>query len=566
MVILTRMKKLLAIFYSLLAVGTFSQEYESYQVRPDILQLTPQRHNLGRQWENFKRGGIEMVAMVLEMYPDYEIYFLARDAEIFYDQARIVLRDDLLELERIHLLNISRRNVRAEGVEHYLAQEGLSETSLKEGKKVLFVDTGFHATIPDIIKSYFNPRYSAQIRTHLFVSSNPEHPSSRSSLSWIYQRAAQVHLGSLSSDISLYEGMGHYTDRADHFEQRDGQWHAMGPIRSSREVESRNRKEVVEYMEDLLHFNQTGEGRELYRQRSQIWNELYELGQHRSKAELIVRLQSLLSDGNSHGEAIVRDFIEAIQCNDIIVEEKRPRLQDLGLREVIYSITDERLLIEEFPKWKEVFKNPEAEINELLAKQDVVTLSELINEVENKRFYRVFFRQIGSRNDKINRDFIMVVIRREEEIELQRLAQWAFLERGAEMKDLIAKTIAAARKIQDGLTLINLAKYVFPKYGAEMKDLIAKTIAAAREIQDREILHNLFRYVFSKYGAEMKDLIVEAIAAAQEFPGGRWWPIRYVFRWHGAEMKDLIAERIVAARRIRDGSTLQEFVRWVFPR
>ena len=151
------MKKLLAILCTLIVIAGFSVEPETYLSRPDILQLVPESHDMGGEWENLKRAHIEVVAQVLALYPGHEIYFLARDSELLYDQAKILLQDRPDELQRIHLLNISRANMRAKGVKNYLNQEGISETSLKQGKRILFVDTGFSGTIPRVIESYFPP-------------------------------------------------------------------------------------------------------------------------------------------------------------------------------------------------------------------------------------------------------------------------------------------------------------------------------------------------------------------------------------------------------------------------
>ena len=184
------MNKLLAILYYILAIEGFAQEYESYLSRPDILELSPKSHDIGPGWEKMKRGHIELVAQALGLYPEHQIYFLARDAELLYDQARVLLQDNPEELERIHLLNISRANMRKDGVKDYLVQEGISKKTLEQGKKILFVDTGFSGTIPNVIVPYFPSQYHSQFSSHLMASSNPSHPSSRVFLSWITQKSS----------------------------------------------------------------------------------------------------------------------------------------------------------------------------------------------------------------------------------------------------------------------------------------------------------------------------------------------------------------------------------------
>src|SRR4051812_44416598 len=73
-----------------LRADSIPEGYESYLERPDILNVTAQAHpELGADWEKLKRAHIEAVAQLLEMYPDREIYFLARDSELLYDMARL---------------------------------------------------------------------------------------------------------------------------------------------------------------------------------------------------------------------------------------------------------------------------------------------------------------------------------------------------------------------------------------------------------------------------------------------------------------------------------------------
>jgi hypothetical protein len=96
-----------------------------------------------------------------------------------------VSRDKPSHLARLHLLNISTTNIHAEHVKDYLAQEGISDATLKAGKRVLFVDTGFSGSIPRQISEYFPATLRPQLQSHLMVSSNSEHPSCRVFLSSI---------------------------------------------------------------------------------------------------------------------------------------------------------------------------------------------------------------------------------------------------------------------------------------------------------------------------------------------------------------------------------------------
>src|SRR5262245_13609835 len=60
---------------------------EPYSVRPNILDVAATAHDLLPTWDLTKRASLEAVAFLLEAYPKHDIYFLARDAEVFYDAA-----------------------------------------------------------------------------------------------------------------------------------------------------------------------------------------------------------------------------------------------------------------------------------------------------------------------------------------------------------------------------------------------------------------------------------------------------------------------------------------------
>ena len=196
---------MLAIIFCLFALSLRAQDGH-YLLRPNILDMESQEHRLGSKWDQFKKGHIEAIALILEMYPEHEIYFLSRDADLFFDQAKIVLKNDPERSKRIHLLNISRKSVRAQHVKEYLAQEGLSLETLEQGKKFLFVDTALRGTIPRVISSYYPHRYSSQIQSHFVIADNGDYPSTRSFLMYVQNRAGQIKLDDLFDTIySDYE-------------------------------------------------------------------------------------------------------------------------------------------------------------------------------------------------------------------------------------------------------------------------------------------------------------------------------------------------------------------------
>ena len=152
--------------------------------------------------------------MLLEMYPDHEILFLARDAELNYDFARLMTSDQPNDSRRLHLVNVSKLSESSKGVQAYLKQFGLDPDHLPPNKNYLLVDTGFQGTIPNSIRSRFNSRQREQIRVQLTCSANPEYPSSRVVIASINPFAARMNPRSAHGFMINYEDLHHYTDSA----------------------------------------------------------------------------------------------------------------------------------------------------------------------------------------------------------------------------------------------------------------------------------------------------------------------------------------------------------------
>ncbi|NDC39666.1 MAG: hypothetical protein EBZ48_16770, partial [Proteobacteria bacterium] len=211
--------------------------WEAYSVaRPDLLRpdgtltVSARAHpELGSDWGSLREAHLEVVAQLLELYPEEPLYFLARDSELLYDAARFLLRNDSTALRRVHLLNISRANMRADHVLDYLAQEGISPQSLRAGARPVFIDTGFSGTIPRVIAEQLPQEVRPFLRTHLICSSNSEHPSSRVFLTSINPAAAAHNPSSLHGSIISYEHLPRVTDRSTRFAQVGGRWEPMSP-------------------------------------------------------------------------------------------------------------------------------------------------------------------------------------------------------------------------------------------------------------------------------------------------------------------------------------------------
>lgn len=307
-----------------------------------------------------KPAHIEAVAEILEMYPTHEIYFLARDAELLYDLAILATHDEPEKAKRIHLLNISRANMRATQVKDYLEQEGISESELKSGKQVLFVDTGFSGTIPSVISEHFPEDLENHLKTHLICSSDPKHPSTRTFLQHLNPAAVDSDPAGFHGTIVSYEYLPRYTDRSDRFEKRK-QWEPMSCV--DKQTDGSVSKSMAQaYMEDLRSYAESTKGQALMKKQRARWHGLTTLLKKDSSTEdLKSALKTLLADKDPHSEAIVRDFIEILQRNHWDgFKHLALSPENLGLKVVKSGNQGNRLkLIAKYPQWKSTLEDPQ---------------------------------------------------------------------------------------------------------------------------------------------------------------------------------------------------------------
>jgi hypothetical protein len=294
--------------------------YESYHVRPDILSVTPQAHpELGKAWKDFKRAQLEAAAMLLEMYPNQDLYFLARDGELLHDLVRWEAKDDPQLSKRIHLLNVSRSSRFGKHIKDYLAQEGISEQSLKSGKKVLLIDTGFQGQISKTIERMFQDELHGNFKTQMMLSGNPKMPSCRSFLVALNPFALTYHPVFLQRIVEqVYERLPKITHRSIDYARAQGKWQPISPTHQ----ESRtpvDKSKALALMEDLIHDAQSDEFRELMKTRREQWRYLRELAQTGDSAKITEGLGLFLAGrpDDIFAEAMVHDFVDMADLNHL---------------------------------------------------------------------------------------------------------------------------------------------------------------------------------------------------------------------------------------------------------
>jgi hypothetical protein len=542
MTLLLRLQHLflgLGLSLSVALAGDLPQGFESYLSRPDVFKVTPRTHpELNTDfWRGLKRSHIEAIPQLIELYPDREIYFLARDSELLYDLAKLKFKNDPKILKRIHLLNISRANMRAEHVKDYLAQEGISEAALKNGKKILFVDTGFSGTIPKTIANYFPIDLRDQLKTHLMSSSNPAHPSSRVFLTGLNPEAPRLNPGSMHGSIISYEHMPRYTDRSDRFFQVEGQWQPLSSIQSWSDG-SVSKEKAQAYLEDLLFESQKPEFDTLFQERRKLWRDLNNLT---TKAEAQSFISELLKrhPKDPFIESVVRDYLETVSIHLIEKSEIVPKLSELGLAEVKRGSSgalssNKNELIKKHPQWAKILQDPETQIKLLVQSENFETLGPITDAIQDVEVDLIVYKNLGGKDSPKTRKFIQAMIEKGDQKVLSNLANYTFAQpHTAQMEDLIRLVIEKG----DQNVLLKLAGYTFSKsHTAQMKDLIRLVI----EKGDQKVLSVLASNTFSQsHTAHMKDLIRLVIEK-----GDQDVLLKLVghtfYRPHTAQMKDLI--------------------------
>ncbi len=354
--------------------------WESYLGRPDILRIQAQEKELGSNWEAMRAAHFSFVAELLEMYSENtHLYFLARDSEFLYDVAKLVT-DGTPRAEQIHLLNVSRGNMRDPNLKSYLKENGISNETLKSGKKVLFVDTGYSGTISGVIGENY-PELSSKLKTQLIISSTSSHPSSRAFLVHLNPSVNNEGVSDMHGSIISYEQMPRYTDRSTRIVFANGHYHPISP--TGKEMDgSVSKKQSLEFMKDIKAWWQKSEVRQRFADESRRLRTLKSAlieGSEASKEAIKAEFSQLKNtDEGFLFEAQIRDALE-LQTNASL--SLKVTLADLGLEPNVYRLTafsKKKDLIKKYPEWTPVLENPDHEIPKLFATQNWQMIGNLI--------------------------------------------------------------------------------------------------------------------------------------------------------------------------------------------
>lgn len=484
--------------------------YESYLERPDILDLPAEAVDVDRSWQKMKQAHFSAVAELLALYsPDTEFYFLARDSEHLYDVARLVT-ENTAAAKRMHLLNVSRANMIDPNLKDYLKQEGISEETLSAGKKVLFIDTGFSGTIPRVIADNFPKELAAKLKTHLLVSANPAHPSSRAFLIHLNPSINDSSPSNMHGSIISYEHITRYTDRSDRFVLSNGHYHPISMIGKASDG-SVSKIASVQIMTDLKAEWQKPETRQKFKAEFEQVNHLKSLlSEPSGNGNLELKTELEKNKNTPKGrllEAHVRDILESKMTTGL---QTATTLANLGLNAVLSQHSTKNILIQKYPEWSPILENPESKIPELFAEKKWQMIGNLIDANIDIEINGILLQSLyDAPAVGIKKDLQILMIEKGDAQTLQSMAGHVFARpHTKDMKDLLQLLIKRA----DAKTLSYLASFTFSKpHTSGMKDLLQLLIEKA----NNDVLISLAKDTFSHpHTEDMKDLLQLVIEKA----------------------------------------------------
>jgi len=458
--------------------------------RPDILSVTPRQHNdLSPEWPKLRRAHLEAVAQLLEFYPDREIYFLARDSELLYDLAKVMTRGDRAASKRLHLLNVSRLNMRSEHLPNYLAQEGISNRALHKGKKFLFVDTGFAGTIPSAIQRTFPWSDENSFQTHLMASSNAEHPSTRVFLNALNPMAGSLPPGHLKGSVGAYEWLPHTHSRSNDFGIADKKWVPISTLRDDDDRFAAPEK-AIPFMEDIRHYAESSEAQKLLQNLRGTYRGIYRKIQAGDQAGLVGDLKGLLSqtpETDPLAESRVRDIIEIVQRNHS-ASGLQISSSDVGLQEIKDTESSNRLqLMRKVPEWRPILERPSYWIPRLLRQGEVGILGAIADSLQDEDFVNLLAEELVSGKPTASKKKLFGALAKKDDPQTIRALAWGFSQPDSEAfgQEFLTSHIQKQNE-PEALRTLSVA-FAMPhsaNWQAALSALIQKT-------QDKDILTDL---------------------------------------------------------------------------
>jgi hypothetical protein len=376
------------------SLSPIPEGWETYGERPDIFSVKSSPHKLGGFWDRAKPAQFSFVAQLLALTPpETLLYFIGRDSEYLYDIARLVTKGTP-DFERIHLINISRSNVKDSNIKNYLTEQGIDDSITQTNKTILFIDTGFTGSMARIIETLFSEEVKKHFKSYLILSTDPNIPSSRSFLAYFNPLIASDDLVSMHQKISTYEHIPKFTERSSHFFKVGDSYHPISPI-VSKEVAlidprpSSSKKISTQYREDLKAYWDKPSTKKNFDKDLETFRWIKNIFLTQPEVNLFFQKQLdklLKQDQKGLLRAQIYDTIEYLTKSERL--SIRSNLTPLGIH-YLYLKPDSLIypeipskkesLIRENPvKWASVLENPTIGIPQLFEKKQWSLIRELL--------------------------------------------------------------------------------------------------------------------------------------------------------------------------------------------
>jgi hypothetical protein len=504
----------LTLFSQALLGAQIPNGWESYLDRPDILKVsTSNDHRNSNNSEALMQAQFSFVAQLLALYPaDTDLYFLARDSEYLYDIAKMAT-EGTAAAKRIHLVNVSRANMHDPKLNAYLAQNGISDQTLAAGKKVVFIDTGFAGTIPRVILSGFQ-QFKEQFKTHLIVSSNPGHPSSRTFLGFLNPAINEFSPSALHGTIVNYEYMARYTDRSSTYYSVDGVLHPISSTAQGTGDGLVSKPISLLYMQDLQRMWRKTQTRSDFAETIRIVKSLKaRLLEGSTESINSIKQELEQSKGTLVGrqlESHLRDIFDAQKNLDFTLSAS---LQDFGLKAPSASnYFNKNLLIEKFPEWAPVLEDPAPEIEKLFAKENWQMIGNLIDANVDAEINKILENWLFESSSNGPRKLLQLrYIETADNNKIRSLIDNVFSkEHSLNLIEPLKRLIQKSNSDQ----LVELVNKAFSRaHSAGWKQQLTQIIEKADQRVLSEILNEVFSKEFSKTFADLLPKVLEKVSS-----------------------------------------------------
>lgn len=474
---------------------------EVYSSRPRIQDIEAKELiKFDSKWPNLKKANLAFVSFLLEFYPDCDLYFLARDAEMLFDTAQIIANSE--ELKRIHIINVSRKTMQDPNLKNYLTQNKISKRRLHRGLKIIFIDSGFAANIPKKINELFGNNYRNQLRTHLIISKVINHPSSRLFVNNLISNQNEIRVQSLDGDIRVFEDRSnlHFTYPSIRYELIGNVWEPISEFKNK----DAQRKTVIEHMADLKSYLSSNEAKILSAKYRMATREVINILQsNMTIEEMISSLQDFVSNAKlltkHERKTIIRDVFDAsinldksfkIEVTNVLNPETSIDLESSNWE-----------LLERLPEWRPYLQHPELHIPKLFEREDYNTIEALLNSKINLEIQNIILNQLfdgPATGDKKRLQYKVMGLQQEARFVLENFAS---LPSSNWMKEFVGPMIINGPSEIKPLVVV----YLLSQYFAfELKDEISLLI----ESGDKNLHKLLLVQVFSQpHHADKVDLL-----------------------------------------------------------